>query len=470
MEKIAVIGLDGVPPFVLERIAEFMPALQTVLDGSGVIRLRSTIPPWTPPAWISMITGVNPSRHGIYTFHNVLKTNTGFITELVSFASILYPTIYEVVDAMGLRGIYLNIPASYPPPKLEKSIIVSDWASPSIKVNHPEHHYLAEAFSKNLIAKEFTDLEKLRKALLERTASIVSAVKKAVEKHSPALLFIVLSELDWIMHQDPAFISGENISFYKEILREIDGLITYLHDKLDMKIMIVSDHGFKIYKKLLYLGTVLSKANIRMASISYGARKSKDIKSRLISWVSRHKKIKLLAKKIALKTVGKVPSTREIPYTSVDVLSLGGYCLYLSPRITPQKIKEQLSIFDDLINVYTCEEAYQDKCRGSHPDIIVVPRNDAFIGYNSPDGSEIKTSIVPQHHPIGVLAIEGFIGYVDETNITGVFGLILTQLGLPLPSYSDRQLLEDVGIDYEINDKIYNRLLIAKKIKRVRYS
>ncbi len=468
MDKIAVIGIDGLPPFLLEKIKEYMPGLKNILDESTTFRLRSTIPPWTPPAWISMITGVSPARHGIYTFHNVYRTDTEFRTKLVSSSSILYPTIYEVLDAVGVKGIYLNIPASYPPPRLEKSIIVSDWASPSIKVNHPEYEYLAGAFSKNIVAKEYSNLEKLRKAILDRVVCIVSAIIRAVEQFGPIFLFTVFSELDWIMHQDPGFVSGKNVDFYQDILREIDKLVLYLHDKHGMRIIVVSDHGFKIYDKMVFLGNILLRANIRMASISYGSQKSRDVKSKLISWVSRHKRIKLFAKKIALKTIGKISSTREIPYESVDVLNLGGYCLYLSPKVSPERVVNELLRFDDLIEVYTCEQAYQERCLGSYPDIIVVPKDNAFIGYYSKDNNIVKDTIVSQHHPIGVLAIEGLTRPNDEIRITNVFSLILSQLGLPIPSYSAKELLEKAGIKYEIDDRLYTRLLMSKKIKNLR--
>jgi len=30
--------------------------------------LRSTIPPWTFPAWTSFMTGKNPGKHGVFDF------------------------------------------------------------------------------------------------------------------------------------------------------------------------------------------------------------------------------------------------------------------------------------------------------------------------------------------------------------------------------------------------------------------
>ncbi len=465
---IAVIGLDGVPPRVLWSIKEYMPSLNNVLTGSKIIDLVSTIPPWTPPAWISMITGVSPARHGIYTFHNVEKTETGFRTELVRYSSILYPPLPEVLDAYRRRGVFLNIPASYHSPRTINSIIVSDWASPSIQVNNPKYQYLADAFSKNIIAKEYSDLYKLRNAIHERIISITTAIMRAAKEYRPQLLFSVFSELDWIMHQDPGFVTGDNIGFYRDILGEIDRLIAYLHDKHKMRIVIVSDHGFAVYTRLVFLGEILARKNIRLASISYGAKSKGDLKSKLIAWVSRHKKIKLLAKKILLKTIGKLPSSREIPYSSVDVLDLGAYCLYLSPRVQQNKVLDALKEYSEYIDTYTCEEAYGEKCRGSHPDIIVMPNNDAFIGYRSREKTLIKQVKVSQHHPIGVLMVEGMSRTPNTANITSVFALLLTLLDIPIPSYADRSFIENIGLDYKVDNKIYTRLLMKKKLRRIK--
>ncbi|MGE5226971.1 MAG: alkaline phosphatase family protein, partial [Planctomycetaceae bacterium] len=70
MGKTAIIGLDGATFRLLDPLCDqgVMPAL-AALRARGVDGvLRSTTPAYTPPAWVSMLTGVNPGRHNVYGF------------------------------------------------------------------------------------------------------------------------------------------------------------------------------------------------------------------------------------------------------------------------------------------------------------------------------------------------------------------------------------------------------------------
>ena len=70
MARTAIIGLDGATFRLLDPLCDagVMPGLAT-LRASGVDGvLHSTTPAYTPPAWVSMLTGVNPGRHNVYGF------------------------------------------------------------------------------------------------------------------------------------------------------------------------------------------------------------------------------------------------------------------------------------------------------------------------------------------------------------------------------------------------------------------
>ncbi|MGH2748837.1 MAG: alkaline phosphatase family protein, partial [Actinomycetota bacterium] len=70
MSKVLLLGLDGMTFSVLGPAFEagHMPRLQRLLEGGASGILTSTIPPYTPPGWTSIFTGVNPGRHGIFGF------------------------------------------------------------------------------------------------------------------------------------------------------------------------------------------------------------------------------------------------------------------------------------------------------------------------------------------------------------------------------------------------------------------
>jgi len=68
--KVIVIGFDGMDPRLCERLMDegSLPNLAGLRDLGGFSPLGTTIPPQSPVAWASFITGANPGVHGIFDF------------------------------------------------------------------------------------------------------------------------------------------------------------------------------------------------------------------------------------------------------------------------------------------------------------------------------------------------------------------------------------------------------------------
>ncbi len=68
--KVVVIGFDGMDPVLCERLMDAgeLPHLAQLRNGGGYARLGTTIPPQSPVAWATFITGANPGVHGIFDF------------------------------------------------------------------------------------------------------------------------------------------------------------------------------------------------------------------------------------------------------------------------------------------------------------------------------------------------------------------------------------------------------------------
>ena len=69
-KKVIVLGIDGMDPVLLARFVEDgrMPNFGRFMDGDHFRPLRTSIPPQSPVAWSSFITGMNPGGHGIFDF------------------------------------------------------------------------------------------------------------------------------------------------------------------------------------------------------------------------------------------------------------------------------------------------------------------------------------------------------------------------------------------------------------------
>src|SRR5690606_3672525 len=70
MSRVLLIGLDGFAPSLARRWASEgrLPNLRRIAERGALLECASTVPPATFPAWTTCVTGVNPGRHGIVDF------------------------------------------------------------------------------------------------------------------------------------------------------------------------------------------------------------------------------------------------------------------------------------------------------------------------------------------------------------------------------------------------------------------
>src|SRR5918997_7053972 len=149
MSKVLLLGLDGVGFPMLDPAfaAGHMPRLKALLDRgvSGV--LTSTIPPYTPPGWTSIFTGVNPGKHGIFGF---TLGNAQHNEGLVRLDRVKAPAIWNAANAQGMRVGLFNIPMTYPPPPVE-GFAVSGMLTPEEGGHTPANFTYPERLADRLV-------------------------------------------------------------------------------------------------------------------------------------------------------------------------------------------------------------------------------------------------------------------------------------------------------------------------------
>ncbi len=113
--RAVVIGLDGVAWHLLDPLIEkgLMPRLASIRQRGAAGTLTSTVPTYTPPAWTSAATGVNPGRHGIYGFYGGNAQSEH--QELMHAGKVKSSTIWEMANAQGVRAGVYNLPLTFPP-------------------------------------------------------------------------------------------------------------------------------------------------------------------------------------------------------------------------------------------------------------------------------------------------------------------------------------------------------------------
>ncbi len=131
MKKIFVLGIDALSPDLVERWveADYLPNFRRIMTEGAFGRLRSTGEFSSPQAWPSFLTGVNPGRHGIFSF--VQHVPRSYATENVTARNIRVPTVFELLSRAGARVASLNVPFTFPLAELN-GVGIADWLCPSL--------------------------------------------------------------------------------------------------------------------------------------------------------------------------------------------------------------------------------------------------------------------------------------------------------------------------------------------------
>src|SRR5215211_5021338 len=136
--KVVVIGLDAATWTVIRPLmAEGkMPNLAKLMKSGVSGGLESVLPPITPPAWTSFMTGKNPGKHGIYNF--IKAERSSYAMTYANATSRRSPTVWKLLNDAGYSVGTMNVPFTYPPEKLNGfQISGMDTPSESSPFIHP---------------------------------------------------------------------------------------------------------------------------------------------------------------------------------------------------------------------------------------------------------------------------------------------------------------------------------------------
>jgi predicted AlkP superfamily phosphohydrolase/phosphomutase len=129
--KVALLGLDSVPPDVLfDKLLDRLPNIGKMYKMGIHGNLTTCHPPITVPAWMVMLTGKNPGRLGIYGFRH-RKPSSYTDGYIVNSTHVKEKIIWDYLADKGLKSIVIGIPPGYPPRPLEGGSVISCFLTPS---------------------------------------------------------------------------------------------------------------------------------------------------------------------------------------------------------------------------------------------------------------------------------------------------------------------------------------------------
>ncbi len=264
--RVIVIGLDGASFNHLDPILASgrLPALARFFAKGVRSDCLSTIPPLTPPAWTTLMTGVNPGKHGTFDF---LQPDRSGAFRVVNAGFRRRKTFLEHAERSGVRTISLLVPYTFPPDPDTNGLIVSGLGTPSAESDFIRPHSLRDtllrdfSFLRDVDPTKGQSLETLHARLLEFTQSTVDLAGRA-RKEFPdwGLLFTVFQATDLIPHFYSKFFDPDHPDFgessekepgrYKDslakIYKAIDGFVGECLDIVEKEggwLILASDHG-----------------------------------------------------------------------------------------------------------------------------------------------------------------------------------------------------------------------------------
>ncbi len=262
--KVIIFGLDAAPPeLVFDKWLDYLPNIRHLVSDGISGTLESTIPAITCPAWMSMVTGVNPGRLGIYGFRN----RSHYDYEGLSFAdssTVKEETIWDILSRHGKRPIVIGVPLTYPLKPVYNGLMVSCFLTPdkSYQFTCPDElRYEVERVSGGYIldVKDFRGEEKghVLNTIYEMTGKRFRLTRHFIQNEDWDFLIMVEMGTDRIQHafwkdfdnSHPGYLPGNKyedviFDYYRYIDDEIGSTLALLDD--DTIVLIVSDHGARM--------------------------------------------------------------------------------------------------------------------------------------------------------------------------------------------------------------------------------
>jgi predicted AlkP superfamily phosphohydrolase/phosphomutase len=265
--KILIIGLDAATMYLIEpwAAAGHLPALEGLMSAGASSRLISTPNMHSASAWTSILTGLNPGRHGLFVF-----SDRDFATGRQLFfkgGDRAGETIASHLAAQGLSSGLLNVPMTYPAQSHPGSFMVSGLDAPALNekafspvelrtelmARFPNYSFTPTGLGDLMSAGR---IEEATRAWIELTETQVAAAEYLLEARPVDLFMTVFTASDWGGHnlwkyQDPSHSEHDKSEAARfggsllAIYRKLDEAVARLLDHTDERtqVYVISDHG-----------------------------------------------------------------------------------------------------------------------------------------------------------------------------------------------------------------------------------
>src|SRR5690606_13400749 len=242
--------------------AGILPTFRRLFESGAWGLLRTIMPPITPTAWSSFLTGMNPGKHGLFDFTSRKKDS--YETYLVNASHRQGPSLWRLLSQAGYRTTVFNVPVTYPPEPVN-GLMVSGLLTPAGATDATTPPELQEELQRAIPEFNFSppgmysrgqDLEFVRsvRTLNQTTLKVTHYLMDRQPWDFLVSIFMgtdIMSHFMWKHMQTKGALAPEPIretlaNAIRDCYRDMDENLAALMEAAgdDTYTIVMSDHGF----------------------------------------------------------------------------------------------------------------------------------------------------------------------------------------------------------------------------------
>ncbi len=504
--RLVLFGMDGATFDVIGPAIEAgkLPTIGHLMKKGSYRTLRSVIPPLTAPAWSSIMTGVNPGKHGIFEF-SALEENS-YNTRIVTSVDRKANAIWQLLNQAGLTVGVLNVPLTYPPEEIDGWMISGMMGAPKFNeaaCSPPELYRevqrLVGFYPMTVPHKTGQDRGRYNFSHLQKQISSRTAVTLELLRSRPVdVLIIVCSYTDHVQHRfwgrtnfttsDGRIIEDMVLYAYQQADQFLSQIIDF--SGADTSVFVISDHGSGQLEQYFnmerfMLDSALTVHTQRSGKLGRrGLAMIEYLKTVIPSTIQRRLPLSCYRKVKRFFTDQKLASIDWPRTRACDTGSYVGLRMNVKGResegcIEPENYEQERNAIqmilkecrhpdtgESVFEVYPREELYHGPYVEQAPDLVGMLAGGSIRSVQLADGPtapvwidvEEMEKVDPfsrsgSHRQEGIFIAAGpNIGaqrLETEAQLVDIVPTVLYTLGLPIPTYCDGQVLTDLfGEDF----------------------
>lgn len=455
-KRLIIIGWDGATYDVLKPLIDSgrMPNTKAMMENGASGIMESVDPPYTGPAWATFATGMNPGKHGLFSWkgrYTYAQNHLGYNRPDLESTRINGLTLWSYLSRQGKKICIINFPMTYPAEPVN-GVLIGGLLAPS--VNSDFVYPVCERDNLFRVAPlyrpdiEFKEARKGNmEAFLEHISISLEQKIKATryywEREEWDVFFPTFIESDCLQHVFWHCMDSKHPSYNDELAKKWGDVIAGHFQKLDMLLgdmlaeakedtytLLLSDHGFGPAHYRVHINHLLKELGLMYTK----KIQENDKEYEQIDW-SR-------TKAYAGDTYEHCIYINQKGRDYFGIVSPGKEYRELVELLTKhlKKIKDPISKEYIVTKVMTSEEVYSSEFSFMGPDIIYETVKGEYLHSNtlSPknlvEPSEWQTGC---HRKNGIYVISGKdveIGSKAIAKLQDIYPTVLKILDLPIPT------------------------------------